>query len=469
MSSKSRASAEEMRHRRSSSVLSLLRLLALISAAIALIAVAGCGSDDSSGSGAASKEDKYSGNIDFWFYGEDDNPGINRWMEGRIAEYERLHPDVSIKLSPQDGKTLAGKFNLAARSRSGPDIASQFSGAQFISAVANGHVTPIADLVPADEIANWLDPDRLDGKVQGMPLTINGIQFVWNKKLFRKAGLDPEQLPATFDEFLTACHKLNDAGITPIASSNTNGIFGTWIFGIFGRQKLDSVSDFGKLLTGEEQFSSAPIAEWYTAFKQMLDEGCFNDDVSSVSYEQVVQQFAQGKTAMIASTDGGVVEQAKYIGAENTGVGSPPRWGDAALADSANAGAGTQYFVTSWSDDKAAAAAFLAWLHAPENLTSLNKAILALPADERFDVESVTDPLAKRVYETMRSGPPVSVSLLIPPYVDANANIVASQMITSKSGSPEEAAKTWDTAIENWRTRNPGEYQVYKQWLAEQQ
>ena len=50
-----------------------------------------------------------------------------------------------------------------------------------------------------------------------MPWRWGAVGFFYNKALFEQAGLDPENPPATWDEFLDAVKALKDAGITPIA------------------------------------------------------------------------------------------------------------------------------------------------------------------------------------------------------------------------------------------------------------
>ena len=56
-----------------------------------------------------------------------------------------------------------------------------------------------------------------DGEYYGVPWTWGAVGILYNKDLFPKAGLDPENPPATWTDFLAAVQTLKDAGITPIA------------------------------------------------------------------------------------------------------------------------------------------------------------------------------------------------------------------------------------------------------------
>src|SRR6187402_2967331 len=59
--------------------------------------------------------------LTFWFWGESDVPGIDKWLAGAVQNYEKLNPKVSLNIVPQSSDTLIGAFRLAAQSKSGPD------------------------------------------------------------------------------------------------------------------------------------------------------------------------------------------------------------------------------------------------------------------------------------------------------------------------------------------------------------
>jgi len=49
---------------------------------------------------------------------------------------------------------------------------------------------------------------QVGGKQYGIPLDVHPLVFFWNKKLFKEAGLDPEKVPATREEFLKVAKAL---------------------------------------------------------------------------------------------------------------------------------------------------------------------------------------------------------------------------------------------------------------------
>lgn len=53
-------------------------------------------------------------------------------------------------------------------------------------------------------IAAEVEPLTIDGETYGFPIRANSIQLVYNKQMFRDAGLDPENPPKTYDELVEA-------------------------------------------------------------------------------------------------------------------------------------------------------------------------------------------------------------------------------------------------------------------------
>ena len=103
---------------------------------------------------------------------------------------------------------------------------------------------PISDYVPASETKNWIGTaeNMSGGKLWAMPQYLLGIPFVWNKAIFKKAGLNPNKGPKTWAEFLADAKKLKAAGITPFGMGNKDGYGGAWFFSLIGKQNLNSMT-----------------------------------------------------------------------------------------------------------------------------------------------------------------------------------------------------------------------------------
>jgi hypothetical protein len=281
--------------------------------------------------------------------------------------------------------------------------------------------------------------------------------------MFKQAGLNPNQPPATFNDLLADCQKLKAKGFTPIGMGNKDGYTGNWMFSIYGKQQLNSTSELQDVILGKAKFTDPKYSGFYDAIAKLRTQGCFNDDISSLDLNQGWQLFPRKKAAMAWTTDGNALAWAKTLGDRNVGVGNTPKLGSGALANTYTTTQSSDAFITSWSQHKKAAAAFLVWLHQPAQMEAWYKATGVFPADKRFPESQVTNPLAKKLYALAKQKA-VWPENYLPPQVDQNADLPAGQMITSGSGTPQKAAQLWDQVIQQWKTQHPDEYKNYQQW-----
>ncbi len=412
------------------------------------------------------------GKITYWFWGESDIPGIDKWMASMVSAYEKLHPRVTINIVPQSSDTLIGAFRLAAQSRSGPDIDTQWATLPTLTPYWDKAAVAISDYVPATETSQWLETSENTeaGKIVAMPIYLIGVPLVWNKQLFKEAGLDPNTPPKTWDEFLADCAALKAHGVTPFGMGNKDGYFGAWMFAIYLTQELNSLQEIKAAIGNTGGFSMAQfdglLRNLYAMMQTLVQKGYLNSDVASLDLNQGWQLFPQKKAAMAFTTDGNVLSWGKALGEANIGVAYPPVWGHGKLAASYDVTQSSDEFITSWAPNKAAAAAFLAWLHDPANMKALYDETGAFPADKRFPVASITDPLAQQLYRLDTSKSSIWLENYLPPQVDNDADLPAGQLITSKSGGPDQAVAIWNRVIQKWRIQQVPEYQQFRKWAS---
>ncbi|HHY98774.1 MAG TPA: ABC transporter substrate-binding protein [Firmicutes bacterium] len=63
-----------------------------------------------------------------------------------------------------------------------------------------------------DFYPSLLEYDYYNGHCYALPLTTNNLGLMWNKDMFRRAGLDPEVPPRYWDELIKYAQKLNNPG-----------------------------------------------------------------------------------------------------------------------------------------------------------------------------------------------------------------------------------------------------------------
>lgn len=145
------------------------------------------------------------------------------WYDGTEAEsfsrlepeFEALHPDIDLQLEIIPYENLSNQELVACQSSAGPDIMWQ-SYAWTNSFARMGLLESFSpylaesDAIDLDNDFNpvTLELGTVDGEIYGLPWSVEAMSLVYNKDMFRAAGLDPEDPPTTWDEMIEYAKKL---------------------------------------------------------------------------------------------------------------------------------------------------------------------------------------------------------------------------------------------------------------------
>ncbi len=152
---------------------------------------------------------------------------------GRLANFEEIVDMFNEKME-KEGKSLraefvqvpydqlVSKFMAALGAKKAPDVYA-LDLVHFPYFISIGAFEDITEWATSREYFDEL-PDGLlklgskDEKVFALPYEIDLSTMIWNKDMFREAGLDPENPPETWYELLVASQKLtkdfNNDGVT---------------------------------------------------------------------------------------------------------------------------------------------------------------------------------------------------------------------------------------------------------------
>ncbi|MGW3355056.1 extracellular solute-binding protein [Streptomyces bungoensis] len=127
-----------------------------------------------------------------------------RFFEEDVASFEKRHPDVDVVAHDafpcQDPKTFDAKL---AGGQMEDVFYTYFTDARHVVDIRQAaDLTPyLKDLKSYPSIQKQLrDIYTVDGKVYGIPRTGYSMGLIYNRTLFRKAGLDPDKPPTTWEE-----------------------------------------------------------------------------------------------------------------------------------------------------------------------------------------------------------------------------------------------------------------------------
>lgn len=142
-----------------------------------------------------------------------------------IKSYNASHK-VQIKLNQIPDASFVQKFGTAVAAGDSPDIIS--SDLVYLPAYTSANqLTDITDLAQKLPFFDKLSPSHIrlatrDSKLYALPFTADGSFLLYNKKLFKQAGLDPNKPPTTWAEIEADSQKITALG---------NGIKGYYFAG----------------------------------------------------------------------------------------------------------------------------------------------------------------------------------------------------------------------------------------------
>jgi len=212
-----------------------VRLVATVAVGVlALTGLAACSSDDDSSSNEPSGSQTAGASAD----GVDDGTTLSMWTRAPLERqatqlvdaYNASHKNqVKLEIIPNDD--MEGKVGGAATNGELPDLLAG-DVVRVPYWVDNGLFTDITDRIDAlpfkDDIsAGHIDAGTdSDGKEHTLPFVQDISVMVWNKDLYKEAGLDPEKGPTTLEEFKTQAQA--------VADLKKDGVSGTYYGGNCG-------------------------------------------------------------------------------------------------------------------------------------------------------------------------------------------------------------------------------------------
>ncbi|HEY2320805.1 MAG TPA: ABC transporter substrate-binding protein [Solirubrobacteraceae bacterium] len=192
-----------------------LILLPLIAAALALSA---CGGSSSNGSGTskAASGGTSGGHttITLWEgYTEAEADSI----KALAAEFNKSHPNITVNVQFYGNNDYALQKVLAAIAGGKPPDISYLYGSWAPNIATNPQVVTLNKLIAQDPSFDWNDfwpagrkVATVNGKIIGIPALVDNLAVVYNKKLFKQAGLATPTPNWTWSDFENAALKLTN-------------------------------------------------------------------------------------------------------------------------------------------------------------------------------------------------------------------------------------------------------------------
>ncbi|WP_414639044.1 ABC transporter substrate-binding protein [Actinophytocola sp.] len=169
-------------------------------------------------------------------------PFERRIFDEDVAEFERTHPDIDIQ--PREGFMDPKTFSTKLAGGQLEDVFYVYL-TDPASLIARRQAADITDYVKDVPHYDELQPTlkqifTRDGRVYGLPTANYSMGLLYNRTLFTRAGLDPNQPPTTWAEVRDAARKItalgdNTVGFAEYSKNNQGGWhFTAWMYSAGG-------------------------------------------------------------------------------------------------------------------------------------------------------------------------------------------------------------------------------------------
>lgn len=283
---------------------------------------------------------------------------ITEQMNALKKEYEAAHPGVKLEIETVGGGSdYAGALRAKIAAGEEPDIFNNEGFAQLM--IWQNQLEDLSDQPWVSELVEGAgDSMKINGKIYGMPMNIEGYGFLYNKDLFAKAGI--KKLPTTLPELESAAKKLQAVGITPFCNAYQE----VWVLGMHNlnaalANQPDPNQFIQQVLSGKQSFKDNKVfKDWVNLLDLTVKYG--NKSPLTTDYNMQVTEFASGKAAMMQQGNWTQVQISKLN--PNIKIGVLPMPISAKKNNKIFVGVSSNWVINKNSSVKKEAKEFLNWL-----------------------------------------------------------------------------------------------------------
>ena len=276
-----------------------LRATAL--ASVVALGLAACGS---SGSDSSKTVDKSVG-----AEGTDDGTSLTLWTRAPLEKQAKLLVEAynsshknQVKLTIVPNDDYVAKVGAAAGSGGLPDL----FAADIVyvpNFVHDGLFKDISEQYDALDYKDQINQGHVaagtaDDKEHVLPFVLDLSVMMWNKDLYKKAGLDPEKGPASLREFgeqAKAVDKLGGGVNGSFFGGNCGGcLVFTWVPSVWAAG-ADVMNEDGT----EANLDTAPATDVYSVWKDLVDSDALAPGYKDETGATWVAPFQEGKVGVM--------------------------------------------------------------------------------------------------------------------------------------------------------------------------
>lgn len=231
--------------------------------------------------------------LEFWTISL--QPFFTDYVNGLVAGYQRANPGVQVKWVDVQFQAIEQKLLAAIAGGVPPDVANL--NVEFTGRVAErGALLDMDAAVPAADRAKYFEglwaSGRFKGRSYGIPWYIAPPVLIYNSELFKKAGLNPLDPPATEEAMIQAAKRIKDRGqvygFMPLLD-------GTRLMHQFLENGLPVLSENGKRAV----FNSPAHVAYLQKYVDLYEKDYFPDDTLRRGFTGAVERYSAGQLGML--------------------------------------------------------------------------------------------------------------------------------------------------------------------------
>jgi len=270
----------------------LLTALVLFSLFFTAGSVFATGEQEASGSGPVE--------IDWWALSGgggavDPREELNKEI---IADYEAMHPNVTINLTTLENEAFKQKVQVAIQAGDPPDLFHSWGGGVMVEYANMGQLMDITDFVEST-LSKKIGIGALgvygyDGTYYGAPYDMGGVVMFYNEDIFAEVGID---VPKTWSDLLSAVPKIKAAGYVPIAL----GAGDKWpahFWWVYLAMRLGGIDAFNAAYGGNGSFKDDTFVKAGEMLLELAALEPFQTGFLGATYDDQARLMGDGKAAM---------------------------------------------------------------------------------------------------------------------------------------------------------------------------
>ncbi|TIM10592.1 extracellular solute-binding protein [Mesorhizobium sp.] len=232
------------------------------------------------------------------------NDAVHAYWRDLSLDFEARHPGYRVTIEHQPGSTYKATLLGMLGSDTPPDIMHTWGGGHLEALREAGFARDLTEEMSKGWALEFrsgaLQTYTQDGRIYGVPSSVELVSLWVNTSILEKAGVAPEHL-ATWGGFLEAVHKLKAQGVVPIAIGGRDRWPFQFLWGNLAEQ-IGGRAAFEAAYSGAgEGFLSPSFVEAGQRLRELAELQPFQVDFLSADEGAAGMTFAKGGAAMVVT------------------------------------------------------------------------------------------------------------------------------------------------------------------------